>query len=104
TRLLEQARDALAEQHRVVGKNDANLRRLAFLQVRGSGVDAASVAENRNRDKQHQPAQRAGESSASIADADSPAFGTKPSAELPATRAPKSVPSRLDVRITSTGT
>ena len=43
-------------------------------------------------------------SSASIADADSSALGTKPSAGLPATSAPKSAPSRLDVRITQVRT
>ena len=48
--------------------------------------------------------QRTGASSASIADADSSALEMKPSAELRATSAPKSVPSRLDVRITWTGT
>src|SRR5215211_499026 len=102
-RLLEQARDALAEQHRVVGENDADPRRLAFFQVCGSVVDDASVAENRTGDKQRRP-QRAGASKASIADADSSAFGRKPSAGLPATRAPKSAPSRLDVRRTAAGT
>jgi hypothetical protein len=74
-----------------------------LLRFGGFEVDAASVAENRSRDKQLPPGQRAGASSASIADADSSAFGTKPSAELSAMRVPKSLSSRLDVRITATG-
>jgi hypothetical protein len=57
-RFLEQARDALAEQHRVVSEDDAGPRRLAFFRVWGSVVDAVSVAENRRRDKQRRPSAR----------------------------------------------
>ena len=38
-----------------------------------------------------------------MSEAESSAFGRKPSAELPATSAPKSAPSRLEMRITRGG-
>src|SRR5438105_7583225 len=89
-RLLEQARDALAEQHRVVGEDDADSRRLTLLRVRGSDADADQCRGEPVRRQQHATAQSADESSASIADADSSAFGTKLRAGRRAMRAPKS--------------
>ena len=103
SRVLEQPRDPLAQEHRVVGEDDADVRLFASILIWGLDVDAgqfrAKLSETPGRGIR--PSERAAQL---ISEAESSAFGMKPSAELPATSAPKSAPSRLEVRITRGGT
>jgi hypothetical protein len=50
--LVEQAGDAFAQEHRVVGEDDADWRRSFVLLIGVLDVDAASVADNRAGAKQ----------------------------------------------------
>ena len=70
--------------------------------ARGSDCSSSTprVSPKGGCDTKRERLQPGARASASIAEAESSAFGMKPSAELAATSAPKSAPSRLDMRIT----
>ena len=98
--LSEQTGDALAKEHRVVGESDAN-RCLGLLGIGELGVDAPYCRRNQSALWEMSRVQRVHASNASIASAESSAFGMKPRAELSVTSAPEIAASRPEVRITS---
>ena len=86
---LEQARDALAQKHGVVGEDDTDGRRFVA-RDRGARRRRYGVSPKRRERRRDGRRSAGGASSASIARAESSALGMKPSAGLLATSAPKS--------------